>query len=62
MPVKFKESTGLYRNRKKVGMQHFYMHTTSTKELMDAYENPNTKPKLKNKFKNELVKRGALSY
>ena len=38
MPAKFKESTGLYRNRKKVGMQHFYMHTTSTEELMSAYE------------------------
>ena len=62
MPAKFKESTGLYRNRKKVGMQHFYMHTTSTEELMSAYENPNTKPKHKNKFKNELVKRGVLSY
>ena len=62
MPVKFKESEGLYRNRKKVGQKHYYMHTTSTEEIMQAYENDNTKPKLKNKYKNELVKRGVLSY
>jgi hypothetical protein len=29
---------------------------------LKAYENDNTKPKLKNKYKNELVKRGVLSY
>ena len=62
MPAKFKESTAVYRNRKKVGMKHYYMHTTSTEELLSAYESASTKPKHKNKFKNELVKRGVLSY
>jgi len=62
MPVKFKESTGLYRNRKKVGMQHFYMHTTPTAEILEAYERDSTVPKLKDKYKKELVKRGVLSY
>ncbi len=62
MPVKFKESEGLYRNRKKVGMKHYYLHATPTAELVEAYERDSTKPKHKNKFKNELVKRGVLSY
>jgi hypothetical protein len=62
MPAKFKESEGLYRNRKKVGMKHYYLHATPTTELVEAYERDSTKPKHKNKFKNELVKRGVLSY
>ena len=62
MPVKFKESEPLIRNRKKVGMKHYYMHSTPTEEIVKAFENDNTKPKLKNKYKNELVKRGVLSY
>jgi len=62
MPAKFKESEGLYRNRKKVGMKHYYLHTTTTEELLKAFESDSTKPKHKNKFKNELVKRGVLAY
>ena len=62
MPVKFKESEPLVRNRRRVGTKHYYMHTTSTDQLLKAFENDNTKPKLKNKYKNELVKRGVLSY
>ena len=62
MPVKFKESEPLVRNRKRVGTKHYYMHTTPTEEIVKAFENDNTKPKLKNKYKNELVKRGVLSY
>ena len=62
MPVKFKESEPLIRNRRRVGTKHYYMHTTSTEELLSAYENDNTKPKLKDKYKKELVKRGELTY
>lgn len=62
MPVKFKESEPLIKNRKRVGTKHYYMHTTPTEEIVKAFENDNTKPKLKNKYKNELVKRGVLTY
>ena len=62
MPVKFKESHALIKNRRRVGTKHYYMHNTSTEELLSAYESDSTKPKHKNKFKNELVKRGVLSY
>ena len=62
MPAKFKGSENRIVNRKIVGKRHFYLHATSTDEIVKAYENDNTKPKLKNKYKNELVKRGVLSY
>ena len=62
MPAKFKESEGLYRNRRKVGMKHYYMHATPTEEILEAYEKDSTVPKKKAKFKKELVKRGVLSY
>ena len=62
MPVKFKESAAKYVNRRKVGMQHYYMHTTPTAEILEAYEKDSTVPKLKAKYKKELVKRGVLSY
>ena len=62
MPAKFKESENKIVNRKIVGKRHFYLHATPTEEIVKAYENDNTKPKLKNKYKNELVKRGVLSY
>lgn len=58
MPVKFKESVArIGKNRKKVGMTHYYMHTTPTATLMEKFENTNTAPKLKQKISNELVKR-----
>ena len=57
MPAKFKESENKIVNRKIVGKRHFYLHATPTEEIVKAYENDNTKPKLKNKYKNELVKR-----
>tara|TARA_R110000796_G_scaffold37587_1_gene94797 strand:+ start:2196 stop:2384 length:189 start_codon:yes stop_codon:yes gene_type:complete len=58
MPVKFKESVAkIGASRKKVGMTHSYMYTISTSELQKAMDNANTKPKLKQKIRNELVKR-----
>jgi hypothetical protein len=56
MPVKFKESMKERNGR----MQNFYMRSTSTKELMEAYESRNTAPKRKQKIRNELVKRKVL--
>lgn len=58
MPAKFKESTAKIVNRRKVGMIHYYLHNTSTDELVEALLKSSTKPKHKQKYRNELVKRG----
>jgi hypothetical protein len=61
MPAKFKESQTRVVNRRKVGMQHFYLRNTSTDDLLEALEKDSTKPKHKHKYRNELIKRGVLS-
>ncbi|MCS5550521.1 MAG: hypothetical protein NZ811_03280 [Gammaproteobacteria bacterium] len=61
MPAKFKESENRVVNRRKVGMQHFYLRNTSTDDLLEALEKDSTKPKHKHKYRNELIKRGVLS-
>jgi hypothetical protein len=53
MPIKYKAST----SDRKGNMIHTYIHTVSTEELTTALENDNTAPKLKQKIRNELVKR-----
>ncbi len=59
MPVKFKESTArIGKNRKKVGMVHYYLKNTPTDELVEAVLKSSTRPKHKQKYRNELVKRG----
>jgi hypothetical protein len=58
MPAKFKESSARIVNRRKVGMIHYYLHATSTDELVEALLKSSTKPKHKQKYRNELVKRG----
>ncbi len=61
MPVKFKESVAkIGKNRRKVGMTHYYMHTISTDELKEALDNRNIRGPRKQKIQNELVKRKAL--
>lgn len=60
MPVKFKESSVTrLKGSNKSTKQHFYMRNTSLEELTSALENSNTAPKLKQKIRNELVKRGV---
>jgi len=59
MPSKFKPSQVLLdrkTNTKKV--QHFYMKTTPKQELIDYLNNSNGKPKIKQKCRNELQRRG----
>ena len=57
MPVKFgKTQTIVNRNTKKVTIVHEYMKCKSTQELIEAYNKP-VKPKLRQKVKNELVRR-----
>jgi len=57
MPTKFKPSQKLLvdRQSKKTKTVHFYMKTTPTKELQEAYER--VEPKIQQKIKNELVRR-----
>tara|TARA_R110000796_G_scaffold1388_2_gene5544 strand:- start:1454 stop:1657 length:204 start_codon:yes stop_codon:yes gene_type:complete len=59
MPAKFKESAvRIGATRRKIGMTHFYLHSTPTSTLVEAVQNDNTRPKHKQKYSNELVKRG----
>lgn len=62
MPIKFgKTSKQVDRNTKKVTTVHEYMKCKSTQELIDAYNKP-VIPKLRQKVKNELVKRGEVVF
>ena len=54
VPVKFKETV---RNRDG-SVQNYYMRSTPTVDLKEAYENMHTPPKKKQKILSELVKRG----
>tara|TARA_B100000900_G_scaffold214550_1_gene181724 strand:- start:5467 stop:5673 length:207 start_codon:yes stop_codon:yes gene_type:complete len=57
MPVKYgKTSVQIDRNTKKKSIVHDYMHTKSNSELIEAYNKP-VKPKLRQKVKNEIVRR-----
>ena len=60
MPAKFKESAKIMVDRKaqKMKTEHYYLKCTSTKDLVAALENSNTRPKHKQKFRNELTRRG----
>ena len=61
MPVKFgKTSKQVDRNTKKVTIVHEYMKTKSNDELIEAYNKDGQKPKLKQKVKNEIVRRNKL--
>ena len=58
MPVKYKPTQSVVqRGSKKVTTTHYYMKTQSLKELLECYNNDNTKPKLRQKVKNELIRR-----
>jgi hypothetical protein len=62
MPIKYgKTSKQVDRNTKKVTTVHEYMKCKSTQELIDAYNKP-VIPKLRQKVKNELVKRGEVVF
>lgn len=63
MPAKFKPSEKILVNRaeKKYKTIHYYLRNTSTEELEKALENSNTRPKDKQKYRNELVRRGVMN-
>ena len=60
-PVKFgKSSVQVNRETKKKTVQHEYMKTKTNDELIESYNKESTKPKLKQKIKNEIVRRNKI--
>ena len=58
MPTKYKESAvKVDRATKKVSVEHFYVKQLSQKKHLNC-KRDNTKPKVKRKIRNELVRRG----
>ena len=57
-PVKFgKSSVQVNRETKKKTVVHEYMKTKTNDELIESYNKESTRPKLKQKIKNEIVRR-----
>jgi hypothetical protein len=63
MPVKLQKSQ-VVRNRAtgKLETTHFYLKGYSTSDLIEKYNNDNTRPKDRQKIKNELVRRGGVVF
>jgi len=63
MPIKLgKSHKQIDRNTKKVTVINPYIKLISKAELIEKYNNPNTRKKDKQKIKNELVKRGGVIF
>tara|TARA_B100002019_G_C21005392_1_gene467354 strand:+ start:478 stop:690 length:213 start_codon:yes stop_codon:yes gene_type:complete len=59
MPIKFKPTQKtLVRGTKTVVTQHFYIKNIPTAELFEYLNNSNGKPKIKQKCRNEITRRG----
>ena len=59
MPTKFKPSAVTKdRATGKLKTEHYYMKSQSQDTLFDELNKDSTKPKLKQKIRNELVRRG----
>ena len=59
MPTKLKPSYKKYdRNTKKTTIEHYYMKGISKEELFKELNISSTKPKVKQKIRNELTRRG----
>ena len=61
MPAKFKPSAKVYKRgipARNLPMEHFYLKQTPLDELMKYINNPSGKPKIKQKCRNEVVRRG----
>ena len=48
------------RSTNKWEAEHYYIKTVSQKELFEELNKENTKPKIKQKIRNELVRRGVV--
>ena len=62
MPAKFKESVKVLVDRasKKYKTVNYNLRSTPTQDIQNALENGNAKPKHKQSWRNELVRRGVL--
>ena len=61
MPIKLKPSQVVKdRNTGKITVQHSYAKSMPLKELLEMYTRSSTVPKVKQKVRNELVRRGEL--
>ena len=59
MPIKLRPSGKNYdRMTKKTSIVHYWIKGISQKELFEELNKENTKPKVKQKIRNELVRRG----
>jgi Cu/Ag efflux protein CusF len=62
MPIKMSKSQAIRdRNTGKVTIQHDYIKSYNKKDLIEKYNDCKT-PKLKQKIKNELVRRGGVVF
>tara|TARA_R110001632_G_scaffold14286_5_gene48339 strand:+ start:2724 stop:2921 length:198 start_codon:yes stop_codon:yes gene_type:complete len=60
MPIKFKKSMKTYNKATKTNtVEHNYIKSVSTQELEAYLDNPNNYPKIKQKVRNELIRRQA---
>ena len=60
MPIKYGNTEKrIDRQTKKVSIVHDYMKCKSNAELLEAYNKP-VKPKLRQKVKNEIVRRNKI--
>jgi len=63
MPIKLgKSHTTIDRATKKATTVHPYIKTFNKLDLIEKYNASNTRPKDKQKIKNELVKRGGVVF
>lgn len=63
MPIKFgKSAVIINRETKKKTVQHEYMKLKTTTELIETYNKEGVRPKLRQKVKNELVRRGGVVF
>ena len=61
MPIKFGKTTKqVDRQTKKVSIVHEYMKSQSIDTLIETYNKEGTRPKLRQKVKNEIVRRNKL--
>ena len=59
MPIKFRPSHTTYVKGQGKKTEHFYIKNTPKEELFEYINNPSNKPKVKQKCRNELVRRGV---
>lgn len=58
MPIKYRRSQKKRnKNTAKISVEHFYIKAVSTEKLNEMLVNENTPKKLKQKIKNQIVKR-----